>query len=107
MRNTVNNNDDQFYHINYNGLAEGLVTGVLMIESKLSDTTTKRTRATTTELAEENCLVKKNRSAQTRKHNLDHNNSIDAVANSEASSEASGQSPEETEGETERCRCQE
>ena len=51
MRNTVNNNDDQFYHINYNGLAEGLVTEVLMIESKLSDTTTKKTRATTTELA--------------------------------------------------------
>jgi hypothetical protein len=33
------------------GLAEGLVTEVLMIDSKLSDTTTKKTRATTTELA--------------------------------------------------------
>jgi hypothetical protein len=85
VRNTVNNNDDQFYHINYNGLAEGLVTEVLMMESKLSDTTTKKTRATTTELAKENCLVKKNRGAQARKHNLDHNNNIDAVANSEAS----------------------
>ena len=38
----------------------------------------------------ENCLVKKNRGAQARKHNLDHNNNIDAVASSEASSEASG-----------------
>jgi hypothetical protein len=87
------------------GFVEGPVPEVLMFESDLSDTTTKRTRVTSTELAEENCLVKKNSGTQARKHNLDeNNNNIDAVANSEASIEASGQSHEETEGETDKCR---